>query len=150
MALIMLVDKITEALDKGELVIGVFLDFSKAFDTVNHRLLIEKLKILGFDDLTCKWVESYLSNRYQCVNIGDENSEWEGIRNGVPQGSILGPLLFTILTSDMRRCFHFGNYHEYADDTTEYKNSTVAKANESIREINEDMERVGVYCKNNF
>ena len=149
-ALLKVTDDIFENIQDQEITFMIFLDFSKAFDTVNHRLLVEKLKILGFDDLTCKWVESYLSNRYQCVNIGDEKSEWEGIRNGVPQGSILGPLLFTILTSDMRRCFHFGNYHEYADDTTEYKNSTVAKANESIREINEDMERVGVYCKNNF
>ena len=149
-ALLKITDDIFENIQDQEITFMIFLDFSKAFDTVNHRLLIEKLKILGFDDLTCKWVESYLHNRYQCVSIGDEKSDWEGILNGVPQGSILGPLLFTILTSDMRKCFHFGNYHEYADDTTEYKNTTVEKVNESIREINEDMERVGVYCRDNM
>ena len=149
-ALLKIVDDILESLEDSEINIMIFLDFSKAFDTVNHRLLLEKLKILGFDDSSCTWIKSYLSNRYQCVKVGDQVSEWKLIRNGVPQGSILGPLLFTILTSDMRKCFHFGNYHEYADDTTEYKNTTVENINDSIQDINQDMRRVGDYCKNNF
>ena len=149
-ALLKITEDILESLEDLEISIMVFLDFSKAFDTVNHRLLLEKLKILGFDANACGWVESYLSNRYQCVKVGDDCSEWRHIKNGVPQGSILGPLLFTILTSDMRKCFHYGSYHEYADDTTEYKNSTVENLNESIQEINSDMERVSTYCKNNI
>ena len=149
-ALLKITDDIFESLEDSEISILIFLDFSKAFDTVNHRLLLEKLKILGFDELTCNWVKSYLSNRYQCVKIGDQISEWKLIKNGVPQGSILGPLLFTILTSDMRKCFHFGNYHEYADDTTEYKNTKVENINSCIHDLNEDMDRVSDYCKNNF
>lgn len=149
-ALLKITDDILESMEDLEISIMVFLDFSKAFDTVNHRLLLEKLKILGFDTPSCNWVKSYLSNRYQCVKIGDTCSEWKQIKNGVPQGSILGPLLFTILTSDMRKCFHYGNYHEYADDTTEYKSSTVENINHSIQEINQDLQRVGDYCKNNI
>ena len=149
-ALLKITEDILESLEDSEISIMIFLDFSKAFDTVNHRLLLEKLKILGFDDPSCAWIKSYLSNRYQCVKMGDNVSEWKLIKNGVPQGSILGPLLFTILTSDMRKCFHFGSYHEYADDTTEYKNTTVENINESIQDINKDMERVAEYCKDNI
>ena len=149
-ALLKITEDILESLEDSEISIMIFLDFSKAFDTVNHRLLLEKLKILGFDDPSCAWIKSYLSNRYQCVKLGDSVSEWKLIKNGVPQGSILGPLLFTILTSDMRKCFHFGSYHEYADDTTEYKNTTVENINESIQDINKDMERVAEYCKDNI
>ena len=149
-ALLKITEDILESLEDSEISIMIFLDFSKAFDTVNHRLLLEKLKILGFDDPSCAWIKSYLSNRYQCVKMGDNVSEWKLIKNGVPEGSILGPLLFTILTSDMRKCFHFGSYHEYADDTTEYKNTTVENINESIQDINKDMERVAEYCKDNI
>ena len=149
-ALLKITDDILESLEDSEINIMIFLDFSKAFDTVNHRLILEKLKILGFDSPSCAWIKSYLSNRYQCVKIGENVSEWKLIKNGVPQGSIIGPLLFTILTSDMKKCFHFGNYHEYADDTTEYKNSKVENVNDSIQDINKDMLRVGEYCKNNI
>lgn len=149
-ALLKITDDILESMEDLEVTIMVFLDFSKAFDTVNHRLLLEKLKILGFDGPSCNWIKSYLSNRHQCVKIGDKFSEWKPIKNGVPQGSILGPLLFTILTSDMRKCFHNGSYHEYADDTTEFKNTTVENINDSIQSINQDLDRVSIYCKNNI
>ena len=149
-ALLKICDDILESIEDNEVTLMVFLDFSKAFDTVNHRLLLEKLKILGFDSSALNWIKSYLSNRFQMVKVGDTFSEWKQIKNGVPQGSILGPLLFTILTSDMRKCFRFGNYHEYADDTNEYLNTTVENLNDSIQNINQDMKRVGEYCKNNI
>lgn len=149
-ALLKVTDDILEGIEDFEVSIMIFLDFSKAFDTINHRLLLEKLKILGFDGPSCNWIKSYLSNRYQRVKHGDKFSEWKLIKNGVPQGSILGPLLFIILTSDMRKCFRYGNYHEYADDTTEYKNTTVENINDSIQDINHDMQRVAEYCKNNI
>ena len=149
-ALVKITDDILESMEDSELTILIFLDFSKAFDTVNKRLLLEKLKILGFDINSVSWINSYLTDRYQSVKMGDVSSEWKLIKNGVPQGSILGPLLFTILTSDMRKCFKFGNYHEYADDTSEYKNCTVENINDSIQGINKDLESVGEYCKNNI
>ena len=149
-ALVKITDDILESMEDSEITLLIFLDFSKAFDTVNKRLLLEKLKILGFDTASVSWINSYLSDRYQRVKMGDVFSEWKLIKNGVPQGSILGPLLFTILTSDMRKCFRFGNYHEYADDTSEYKNCTVENINDSIQGINKDLERVGEYCKNNI
>ena len=149
-ALVKITDDILESMEDSEVTLLIFLDFSKAFDTVNRRLLLEKLKILGFDTSSVKWINSYLSNRYQSVKMGDTFSEWKLIKNGVPQGSILGPLLFTILTSDMRKCFRFGNYHEYADDTSEYKNCTAENINDSIQDINKDLQRVSNYCQNNI
>ena len=143
-------EDIFEAIDDCDITLLILLDFSKAFDTVNHRLLIEKLKILGFQENACSWIKSYLSDRYQAVKIGSEISSWEKIKNGVPQGSILGPLLFTILTSDMRKCFWYGSYHEYADDTQKYDTTSVENVNQCISNANEDLQRVTEYCKNNF
>ena len=75
-ALLKITDDILDSIDDSEITLLIFLDFSKAFDTVNHRILIEKLKILGFQNDTCAWVNSYLSNRYQQVVVGDDESNW--------------------------------------------------------------------------
>ena len=128
----------------------IFLDFSKAFDTVNHKILIEKLKILGFQNNTCDWINSYLSNRYQRVVVGEDASEWIHIRNGVPQGSILGPLLFTILVSDMRCHIWDGTYHQYADDTDLLFETSVEFVNDTIAKANNVLEEITTYCNDNF
>ena len=101
MALILLVDKITEALEKGEVVIGVFLDFSKAFDTVDHHILLEKLKLYGIMGKENDWFRNYLCNRQQFVTYNGFRSNSQAIGCGVPQGSILGPLLFLLYINDL-------------------------------------------------
>ena len=101
MAIILLVDKISEALENGDIAIGVFLDFSKAFDTVDHEILLKKLDIYGVRGKTKEWFSDYLSNRKQYVTYCGFKSNSKTITCGVPQGSILGPLLFLLYINDL-------------------------------------------------
>ena len=97
---------------------AIIMDLSKAFDCMHHDLLIAKLDAYGITTSSLKLLKSYLTNRQQKVKIGNATSEWEDILKGVPQGSILGPILFNIFINDM---FHFitrADLVNYADDNT--------------------------------
>ena len=95
MAIIELVDKINTAVEKNETTIGIFFpDLSKAFDTIDHSILLYKLEHYVFRGIVLKWFENYLSNRKQYVSYNSHESQFEDIVCGVLQGSILGPLLF--------------------------------------------------------
>jgi hypothetical protein len=89
-----LTDTIIDAFEKGDIVLGVFLDFSKAFDTVDHDILLQKLNFYGIRGVANDWVKNYLADRQQYVNYGGNVSPMYNIECGVPQRSILGPLLF--------------------------------------------------------
>ena len=91
-----IIDRITEKMDKNETPINIYLDLSKAFDTLDHEILLEKLNYYGIRDTSLKLFQSYLSERKQYVEFEGINSEMKEIKTGVPQGSILGPLLFII------------------------------------------------------
>ena len=145
-ALLKLCEDIYDIIDDSEITLLVLLDFSKAFDTVNHELLLAKLDILGFEKNTRDWILSYLSGRSQMVKTNTENSSWSPIINGVPQGSILGPLLFTILISDMRVSIWNGSYITYADDTNLYWESKVDTINSTIDAANQVLNQVSTYC----
>ena len=140
MALIVLLDKISEALDWGECVIGVFLDFSKAFDTVDHSILLKKMHKYGIQGLALRWFEDYLYNRKQYVTYNSYKSNYELIKCGVPQGSILGPLLFLLyinyLSSVSEACFSI----LFADDTNMF--ITGHNVNEMCNQLNAGLFRV--------
>ena len=98
-AIITLVDKITKSLDSGDIVIGVFLDIT--FDTLNHKILYKKMFAYGIRGNILKWFECYLTNRSQFIIYNNIQSETRSIKCGVPQGSILGSLLFIIYLNDI-------------------------------------------------
>ena len=117
MALLDLHDKITEAWDKNEFAIGISIDLSKAFDTINHHILLKKLAHYGVRGIVLEWFKSYLSDRKQYVCMGGVNSNLQDVTCGVPQGSVLGPLLFILYINDIVNCSHLLHFILFADDT---------------------------------
>ena len=108
------------ALDQGFIVGAVFLDIAKAFDTVNHTLLLSRLADLGFDHATCEWFSCYLRDRHQCTAIDGNFSDEAVVPSGVPQGSVLGPLLFTLFVNSLPSHLEGVSTVMFADDTTLY------------------------------
>tara|TARA_B110000196_G_scaffold300609_1_gene294106 strand:- start:3 stop:1169 length:1167 start_codon:yes stop_codon:yes gene_type:complete len=132
-------------MDSSEVSFLVLLDYSKAFDTVNHKLLLTKLVSMGFSDMSLNWFDSYLSNRFQRVKSNGTVSDWCHIENGVPQGSILGPLLFTILVADFGKCLKSMSFHQYADDLQCYFSCKLDNVVNTVHKINEDMQNISEY-----
>ena len=129
MAIICLLDKLVSALDNGEIGIGIFIDFRKAFDTVDHEILLQKLHHYGIRGTANDWFRSYLTNRQQFVSIDGENSTLKLMSHGVPQGSVLGPLLFLIYINDLHNAIKYSKTRHFADDTN------LLLANSSMKKI---------------
>jgi len=133
MSLMKLYDKITQAIDNNEYCIGIFIDLSKAFDTLNHDILLKKLEFYGIRDLPNLLLKSYLMNRKQYVLFNNITSTRECINCGVPQGSILGPLLFLIYVNDMPNICRKLLFMLFADDTSIlYSNSDIMQLMNTI------------------
>ena len=113
-------DEILMNTDKGLVTGSVFIDLAKAFDTVDHDILLSKLEYYGVCDKTLSWFKNYFTGRKQFVHIDSQTSEELAVTSGVPQGSILGPLLFIVYINDLPRCVKHCSVNMYADDTVLY------------------------------
>ena len=111
-------DRISQEMDAKKIPFSIFLDLSKAFDTLDHKVLLTKLHYYGIRDITLNWFRSYLTKRTQYVDCNGVSSSVREIETGVPQGSILGPLLFIIYMNDIHTVSDNLNFILYADDTT--------------------------------
>jgi len=132
-------DYISQTLERKKFTVAIFCDLQKAFDCVNPDLLLSKLQKIGIDDLTFSWFRSYLTNRFQFVSIGDQSSPLCIINCGVPQGSILGPLLFLLYINDLPLCSNFLTLL-FADDTTLLLSSD--NLNDLIVNVNTELQKV--------
>ena len=146
-ALTKLIDEWLNYIDDGDMVGSVFLDFSKAFDLVNHSILLEKMKFYGIGSNIINWIRSYLDNRSQEVHFSSVKSKKLTVKYGVPQGSILGPLLFLIYINDLPLHINQSEIDLYADDSTLHCH---AKNIDSIStKLQNDVDAVEKWCENN-
>ena len=146
-AIISLVEKINSALYNGNFMIGVYLDLKKAFDTVDHKILIRKLHAYGIIGNILNWFKSYLHNRKQYVYINKTKSKTKVINCGIPQGSILGPILFIYYINDLsessKRLFPI----LFADDTSVFIEGT--NLDETIELLNEELNKITTWLSAN-
>lgn len=143
----LLLDDIRKAADKGKITGAIFIDLSKAFDTLGHATLLAKLKQYGVSNVTLQWFESYLFDRKQIVGFDDELSDPYPVLCGVPQGSILGPLLFLILFNDFPDILKKADVVEFADDTVIYVSSNKISQIEEM--LNNDLKNISSYFREN-
>ena len=129
-SLLIMIEKWKRALDENMKVGAIFMDLSKAFDTLNHRLLLTNLKAYGFQPTALKRIENYLSRRFQRTKINNSYSSWSEIIAGVPQGSILGPLLFNIFLNDLFLYPKETFLSNYTDENTLY---SIGNTTESVK-----------------
>ena len=117
-AIVDFLENIYDSFNEHKHYLSIYLDFSKAFDTICHEILLKKIEHMGFRGPIHKWITSYLTNRNQFVSIGSASSNLLDIKMGVPQGSTLGPLLFILYINDMSNPLSTLKAIHFADDST--------------------------------
>jgi hypothetical protein len=130
-----------EEIDQGKVVVGVFLDLKRAFATIDRNLLFRKIEREGVRNDENQWVESYLDNRMRLTSVNGKYSQPRGISLGVPQGSVLGPLMFIIYMNDIGSAIKECQYYLFADDTL-LSVSGNSSVQECMEKLNRDLENL--------
>ena len=139
--------EVYSAINNKEIAMATYIDFQKAFDTVDHKILVNKLEIIGVRDHTLRWLSDYLTNRKQCTQVNGCYSKSNFITCGVPQGSILGPLLFLIYVNDIVHESRHTAIYLYADDTVLLsKSKSIANARTDMQN---DLNSIMLWCERN-
>ena len=146
-ALIDLTEDIRQAIDNNKYSCGVFIDLQKAFDTVDHDILLKKLDHYGIRGVANDWFRSYLENRKQYVHISGSDSKLKNVDYGVPQGSVLGPLLFLIYINDLHQAIKYSKTRHFADDTNLLINNNSLK--QLKKHLNMDLKQLCNWLKAN-
>ena len=143
------VQYIYDNLDRGDLVASFFLDFQKAFDCVSHKILLSKLSTYGIRGMALEWFRSFLTNRKQFTNINNTDSSIHSINCGVPQGSILSPLLFLIYINDFPECSSYFKFVLFADDSTLSCKVPRSSLTQAAYEINNELKKIHTWLHSN-
>ena len=146
-----LLDDITSNIYEGKLTFLILFDFRKAFDSVSHDLLLNKLKSYGFSTESIAWIKSYLTDRIQAVINSENNSysRWEKIKSGVPQGSILGPLLFLVFINDIKDVIVNSNRLLFADDLQIYLSTEYENIHLNLNKVTDDIIHITNWANDN-
>ena len=146
---IYITDLLLEAMDKKKISALILLDLSKAFDSISHQRLLQKLSTVGASPTAIMWFQSYLSGRTQLVRIGSVRSDPLPITHGVPQGAILSPLLFCIYLNDLPCTPQFCHLESYVDDSKVLLSFNVTDYSNAKIKLEEDLQRVAIWCCEN-
>ena len=144
-----MLDDIYTNINNQQITYAIFIDFRKAFDSINHNILLRKLSKIGFLPKTCDWFENYLSNRTQYTVVNGIKSSLLDIDCGVPQGSVLGPMLFLIFINDLNSSINHSGYKLYADDTVLYSKCTLESDVTLRTNMQTDLDKVCQWCTEN-
>lgn len=137
---------VLRGMDDGYQIDVIYTDFEKAFDRVDHIILLRKLQELGIRGNLLRWMESYLRNRSQAVVVAGHRSDFVSVPSGIPQGSILGPLLYASYLYDISSCFRFAKFLMYADDTKIY---AYIKTDADTHQLQNDLDSLCKYYRDN-